>query len=201
MVHIRRPGPTVEPLDLSRAWHSSCAAALGQRTFGPSSKHSQNCRTDPPPHLPATESSKPTITNPAMPHLRLPSYRVRTAPVTPPNAQPACPPAAAPIRAKPRSPAAPAAGTRPPVFHHQAPTGRKPVAQGVSPGNAPRTLHQQAPPGRHYLAIAKIHHPATPAANHHQPSPNTLTPPHPRAIYQLLTQCPERLGEPVGPSA
>jgi hypothetical protein len=47
----------------------------------------------------------------------------------------------------------------------------------------------------------KIHHPATPAASHQQPRPNSLTPPHSRAIYQVLTQCPERLGEPVGPSA
>jgi hypothetical protein len=201
MTAMRHPGRggTVAPLALSRVEHCPCATALERCRLEPSSKPPQNWRSDPPPNLPAIASGRPTITNPAMLHLTLPSHRASAAPTTPPNAQPARPPAAAPIRAKPCSPAAPAAGTRPPVLHHQAPTGRQPVAQGVSPGNSPRTLHQQAPPGRHYLAIARIHHPATRPANHQQPRPNSLTPPHSRAIYQVLTQCRNALANPSAP--
>jgi MoxR-like ATPase len=50
----------------------------------------------------------------------------------------------------------------------------------------------------HRSADLKLRQYAPAPANHQQPAHFILTPPHSRAIYQVLTQCPERLGEPVG---
>ena len=65
----------------------------------------------------------------------------------------------------------------------------------VTPGSA---SGEQVRPPR-----PRFHNPP-PRNTRRQPPPtppNSLTPPHSRAIYHMLTQCPERLGEPVGPSA